>query len=88
MLQKLLYSSAVNKQYYCCTLRGTAEVNHTGLFRNEPEKDMRYIDYCCIQGLSLSGRREIVRRTVSNQISEMVRLMRTEKKNLLVKSQK
>ena len=48
---------------------------------------MRYIDYCCIQELSLSGGREIVRRTVGNQISEMVRLMRTEKKHLMVKSQ-
>ena len=49
---------------------------------------MRYIDYCCIQGLSLSGGREIIRIELGNQVSEMARLMRTEEKNLLVKSQK
>ena len=81
-------SAEMSRSY--CTLRGTAEVNHAGLFRNEPERDMRHIlvDYCCIQQLSPSGGREIISRTVGNQISEMVRLMRTDKKNLLVKCQK
>ena len=46
------------------------------------------VDFCSIEELSLSGGREIIRRTVGNQISEMVRLIRIEKKNLLVKSQR
>ena len=42
-----------------------------------------------MQEMSLSGGREITHTNCGyNQISEMVRLMRTEKKILLVKSQK
>ena len=60
----------------------SAEVNHTGLFRNKPERDMRYMDFCCIQERSLSvvGEKSYVERGI--QISEMARLMRTEKKKL------
>ena len=43
---------------------------------------MRYIDYCCIQEMSLSvvGEKSYVER--GNQISEMARLMGIEKKKL------
>ena len=52
--------------------------------KTRPERDMKYIDYCYIQEMSLSlvGEKSHVER--GNQISEMARLMRTEKKKLAV----